>query len=400
MEVGEDDLPGPQLGPLRRLRLLDLDDQVGPRPDLGGLVDDRRARGRVLGVGDPAPVPGAGLDQDGMPGRGQFLGADRQHRHPVLVRLDLLWARRRSSTRLLALTAAGRRRSRTASHSIRPAPGIKPSRTAGACRDDPGHARSRSGSRSLPRDRPRRASTAAPAETSRRRARSGSRPTSYRAAVATEGYVSGVAAGIVRGQGDRGPRPRLRPEHRRLPARAGPADEPIPKGQYEFGNPSTARSPSATSRGRRSARRRSGSPARSAWATASPRSASTISWNIAYPPHEKAGSVWEQTLDLPRGRAVLPERRPGDDRLRVARAVLPRRHARAHQAPGRHGLRPRLPELPRPADHPLDRVRRRLPARRAVPLPARSRPVARAVHPRLPGRLGPGKEPTAPGSPG
>ena len=97
VEVGEERLAGPQVRPLRRLRLLDLDHQVGRRPDLGGLGHDRRPGRLVLGVGDPAPQPGARLDQDGVAGLGQLLGPDREHRHPILVRLDLPAARRRSS---------------------------------------------------------------------------------------------------------------------------------------------------------------------------------------------------------------------------------------------------------------------------------------------------------------
>ncbi len=90
VEIGEHHLAGPQQRPLGRLRLLDLDDQLGLGPDLGGLGHDRRAGRLVLSVGDPTALPRPGLDQDRVARVAQLLDADREHRHSVLVRLDLL----------------------------------------------------------------------------------------------------------------------------------------------------------------------------------------------------------------------------------------------------------------------------------------------------------------------
>ena len=89
VEVGKNDLVGPKEEPLRRLRFLDLDDQLGRGPDFGGLADDRRAGGSVGRVGNATPLPRACLDQHRVARVGQLEGADRQHRDSVLVRLDL-----------------------------------------------------------------------------------------------------------------------------------------------------------------------------------------------------------------------------------------------------------------------------------------------------------------------
>ncbi len=59
---------GPQPGPLRFLRLLDLHHQIGLGPDLGGIRHDRPANRLVLAVGNAAALTGAGLDQDPVPG--------------------------------------------------------------------------------------------------------------------------------------------------------------------------------------------------------------------------------------------------------------------------------------------------------------------------------------------
>ena len=89
VKVGEDHLAGAQQGPLGGLRLLDLDDQVRAGPDLRGRVNDGGAGGSILRVDDAAALPRAGFDQDLVARTGQFLGADRQHGHPVFIGLDL-----------------------------------------------------------------------------------------------------------------------------------------------------------------------------------------------------------------------------------------------------------------------------------------------------------------------
>ncbi len=89
MKVSEHRLTGPQGEPLRLLRLLDFHHQLGLGPNLAGLCHDRTASRFILSVGDTATLTGAGLDEDPMTSLAQFLHADRQHRHAILVRFDL-----------------------------------------------------------------------------------------------------------------------------------------------------------------------------------------------------------------------------------------------------------------------------------------------------------------------
>ncbi len=89
VQVGEEHLAGAQHLDLRRLRLLDLEDHLGLAEDRRRVGRDPRALGLVVGVGDRAALPGAGLDQDLVPVLGQLAHADRGDRDPVLVGLDL-----------------------------------------------------------------------------------------------------------------------------------------------------------------------------------------------------------------------------------------------------------------------------------------------------------------------
>src|SRR5262250_2475074 len=68
VEIGEDDLPRPHQRPLDRQRLLDLDDQVGVPPDVGGGGDNFGAMLGVVVVADAGALAGAGLDQDPVAG--------------------------------------------------------------------------------------------------------------------------------------------------------------------------------------------------------------------------------------------------------------------------------------------------------------------------------------------
>jgi hypothetical protein len=123
----------------------------------------------------------------------------------------------------------------------------------------------------------------------------------YRAAVATEGYVSGVAAGSFldkqTGARDLGFGLSI-VDFLLEPA---PAGEPVPEGQYEYGNLFHGNLPKRYVEGPQICTMAKRLPAR---VTVSPGFASVrlkYQWNIAYPPRDRAGSVWEQTLVFPRG---------------------------------------------------------------------------------------------------
>ncbi|RUL87198.1 hypothetical protein [Tautonia sociabilis] len=121
----------------------------------------------------------------------------------------------------------------------------------------------------------------------------------YRARVATEGYVSGIVGGSF--------------EDKQTGARdlgfgldvvdfllePAPADAPIPEGQYDFGNLVHGNLPKRYVEGPQIC-------------TQAKLLAPTVflgdgfvaitlrhEWTISYPPHDRAGSVWEQTLIFP-----------------------------------------------------------------------------------------------------
>jgi hypothetical protein len=87
VQVAEQHLPVAQPADLDRLRLLDLDDEVG-RVGLGGGADDRRAGVAVGAVGKARRSPGAGLDADPMTGLRQLQRAFRRERDAVFMVLD------------------------------------------------------------------------------------------------------------------------------------------------------------------------------------------------------------------------------------------------------------------------------------------------------------------------
>ena len=72
MEIGEQDLVLAQQAELGRLRLLDLDDHVGPGEDLVRSAGDGRARGLEIGVVDADGVGGIGLHDDGIAALDEF----------------------------------------------------------------------------------------------------------------------------------------------------------------------------------------------------------------------------------------------------------------------------------------------------------------------------------------
>jgi len=89
VEVGEHDLPGAQQAQLARLRLLHLDDHVGPGEDLLGLGDHFGPVPQIVVVGQPGADPRHRLDQDLVPRPSQLLDPHRQQRNAVLVAFDL-----------------------------------------------------------------------------------------------------------------------------------------------------------------------------------------------------------------------------------------------------------------------------------------------------------------------
>ncbi len=123
----------------------------------------------------------------------------------------------------------------------------------------------------------------------------------YRADVATEGYVSGVAAGsfVDRETGchDLGFGLSI-VDFLLEPA---PPEEPIPKGQYDFNNPLHGKIAKRYVEGPQICTQAKKLPARVGLHREFAVVRLKYRWNIAYPPHEKAGSVWEQTLIFPRG---------------------------------------------------------------------------------------------------
>ena len=90
VQIGEEDLRRAQHPPLRRLRLLDLDDHVGGGKDLGRGGDDARAGGRVGGIGGADARTRAGLHQHLVAGRGVLAHGRRRQADAVFLDLDFL----------------------------------------------------------------------------------------------------------------------------------------------------------------------------------------------------------------------------------------------------------------------------------------------------------------------
>jgi hypothetical protein len=123
----------------------------------------------------------------------------------------------------------------------------------------------------------------------------------YRAAIATEGYVSGIMAGsfVDKATGARELGYGLDIVDFLL--EPAPADAPIPKGQYEFGADNRihgniakryVEGPQICTQARRL-------PIEMARGQGFTAVRQRYRWNVAYPPHEHAGSLWEQTLIFP-----------------------------------------------------------------------------------------------------
>ena len=123
----------------------------------------------------------------------------------------------------------------------------------------------------------------------------------YRVAIPTEGYVSGTAAGSFvdkkTGAHDLGYGLSI-VDFLLEPA---PKDEPVPKGQYDFGNLYHGNIPKRYVEGPQICTQAKKLPATVFEGDGFVAIKQRYKWHIAYPPHEKAGSVWEQTLIFPKG---------------------------------------------------------------------------------------------------
>ena len=89
VQVGEQHEVVAEVAVLARDRLLDLEQQLGARPHLGGVVEQRRSGGLVLGIRHRRAEAGAALHEDLMAGRDQIVHSRGRQRHAVLVVLHL-----------------------------------------------------------------------------------------------------------------------------------------------------------------------------------------------------------------------------------------------------------------------------------------------------------------------
>ena len=88
MEIGEQHLTGPQQAVFDRLRLLDLDHQIGDGKHFGGRADDLGTGCQIGGIGAANSLAGPGLDHDPMAAMNQFPHAGRNQTDAIFVGLD------------------------------------------------------------------------------------------------------------------------------------------------------------------------------------------------------------------------------------------------------------------------------------------------------------------------
>src|SRR5699024_10253431 len=89
VEVGEQDQGLAQVPVLLRERLLDLDDHLGPCPDLVRRIEDGRPRRPVVLIAHAGADAGPRLDHDVVSSRDELVDAGSAQPHPVPVVLDL-----------------------------------------------------------------------------------------------------------------------------------------------------------------------------------------------------------------------------------------------------------------------------------------------------------------------
>jgi hypothetical protein len=90
MQIGEQRVPAAQQLELRRLRLLDLDDEIGPLIQRRGVADDLRARVAILLVRVGRTEARVLLDEHPVAAADELIGRRRQHPDAILAVLDLL----------------------------------------------------------------------------------------------------------------------------------------------------------------------------------------------------------------------------------------------------------------------------------------------------------------------
>jgi len=78
VKIGEHRLAAPDEGQLGRLRLLDLDDEIGPAKNLGRRLHDRGSAAGVEVVGEAGAGPRGPLHEHGVPRADEFLRPDGQ----------------------------------------------------------------------------------------------------------------------------------------------------------------------------------------------------------------------------------------------------------------------------------------------------------------------------------
>ena len=92
VQIGEQHLPLAQPGTLDRLRLLDLDDQVGRRENLLGGRHHQRPRSGIIRVGEPRADPGTAFDENTVAVVHRLTCSVRRQANAVFLRLDLFRA--------------------------------------------------------------------------------------------------------------------------------------------------------------------------------------------------------------------------------------------------------------------------------------------------------------------
>ena len=89
VQVGKEDLALAKHSELGRLRLLDLDHELGPTEDRGRVGDDLRTDGSIQGVVEVDRLSSAGLDDHLVPMRHELPNGARRQANTELVVLDL-----------------------------------------------------------------------------------------------------------------------------------------------------------------------------------------------------------------------------------------------------------------------------------------------------------------------
>ena len=182
----------------------------------------------------------------------------------------------------------------------------------------------------------------------------------YLATIATEGYVSGVAAGsfLDKATGARDLGFGLSIVDFLLEP-ASP-DQPQVRGQYDFGNLVHGNIAKRYVEGPQICTQAKSLPARVLIGDGFVAITLRYRWEQAYPPRDRAGSVWEQTLIFPRASDFFS----GADRVTTVSAspaLFFRVDMPGHiKHKGGAGLRARLSQLSRPSDDPIHRVCPRL----------------------------------------